>query len=112
MVHTIGKLSDGGRWALVDEYRGRSTGGCVATELETGTSTITEIDPELDTRDPGDHDRFAHYVPKGELTKAMVTGVACIALCGKKWVPSRKPEDFPVCPDCKRIYDQRAAGGR
>jgi len=28
------------------------------------------------------------------------------AICGKKWVPTRKPDDFPVCPDCKRIYDQ------
>jgi hypothetical protein len=90
----------------------RNLGSFAATEFETGTVTIIENDPRLDDGDPGDHDRFAHYVPKAELTKAMVTGVACIALCGKKWVPSRKPEDFPVCPDCKRIYDERAAAGR
>ena len=83
----------------------------MTTELETGTTSIIEsdVDPRLD--DTGDHDKFAHYVPKAEITKAMVTGVPCTALCGKKWVPSRTPEDYPVCPDCKRIYDQRAAAG-
>ena len=81
----------------------------MTTELETGTTSVVE--PEVDTRldEGGDHDRFAHYVPKAEITKAMVTGVPCIALCGKKWVPSRTPENFPVCPDCKRIYEERAA---
>ena len=83
----------------------------MSTELETGTTTTIESEPDTSLQDPGDHDRFAHYVPKSEITKAMVTGVACTALCGKKWVPSRTPEDFPVCPDCKRIYDERAAAG-
>ena len=54
--------------------------------------------------DEGDHDRFAHYVfPKSEVTRAMVTGVSCRALCGKTWVPSRAPESFPVCPTCKQV---------
>ncbi|MEO8094890.1 MAG: DUF3039 domain-containing protein, partial [Pseudolysinimonas sp.] len=26
--------------------------------------------------------------------------------CGKVWVPGRDPEKFPVCPDCKKIYDK------
>jgi hypothetical protein len=29
-----------------------------------------------------------------------------IALCGKVWVPGRDPDKFPVCPDCKKIYDK------
>jgi len=83
----------------------------MTTELEIGTTSVTE--PEADTRldEGGDHDRFAHYVPKADITKAMVTGVACTALCGKKWIPTRTPEDFPVCPDCKRIFEARAASG-
>jgi hypothetical protein len=32
-------------------------------------------------------------------------------LCGKKWVPSRDPKKFPVCPDCKRIYEGIPEGG-
>ena len=28
-----------------------------------------------------------------------------VALCGKTWVPSRDPERFPVCPECKEIWE-------
>jgi hypothetical protein len=28
-----------------------------------------------------------------------------IALCGKVWVPGRDPKKFPVCPECKEIYE-------
>ena len=55
--------------------------------------------------DEGDHERLAHYVDKSKLTEAYVLGTPVIALCGKVWVPSRNPERFPVCPECKRIHD-------
>lgn len=61
--------------------------------------------------DEGDHERFSHYVPKDKLTEAMVLGSPVIALCGKVWVPSRAPEKFPVCPDCKEIWESFGAGG-
>ncbi|MGH9137962.1 MAG: DUF3039 domain-containing protein [Acidimicrobiales bacterium] len=62
------------------------------------------VDDETRTTDgDGDHDRFAHYVPKSELTRALIEGVAVIALCGKKWVPCRDPERYPVCPTCKEV---------
>ena len=51
-------------------------------------------------------DKFAHYVRKNDITESAVTGKAVTAICGKKWVPTRLPDDFPVCPDCKRIYEQ------
>jgi hypothetical protein len=54
----------------------------------------------------GDHDRFAHYVQKEKIVESAVTGKPVRALCGKVWVPGRDPEKFPVCPDCKKIYDQ------
>lgn len=60
--------------------------------------------------DDGDHERFAHYVPKAQILESAVTGKPVVALCGKKWVPSRDPERFPVCPECKRIKAER--GGR
>jgi len=31
-----------------------------------------------------------------------------VALCGKVWVPSRDPERFPVCPECKEIWQSLA----
>lgn len=54
--------------------------------------------------DNGDHDRFAHYVDKNEITEALVQGWPVIALCGKIWVPSRNPDGYPVCPVCEEIY--------
>ncbi len=53
----------------------------------------------------GDHERFAHYVRKEKIVESAVTGKPVRALCGKKWVPSRDPEKFPICPICKEIYD-------
>ncbi len=58
----------------------------------------------------GDHERFSHYVPKEKLTEAMVMGTPVVALCGKVWVPSRDPERFPVCPECKQIWESMASG--
>ncbi|MFC0673610.1 DUF3039 domain-containing protein [Brachybacterium hainanense] len=57
------------------------------------------------TTDDGDHDRFAHYVRKDRITKAALEGTPVIALCGKVWVPGRDPKKYPVCPQCKEIYD-------
>lgn len=54
----------------------------------------------------GDHERFSHYVPKDKIVESAVTGKSVRALCGKKWTPSRDPERFPVCPDCKKVYER------
>ena len=66
--------------------------------------------------DSGDHERFSHYVPKDKLTEAMVMGTPVVALCGKVWVPSRDPQRFPVCPECKEAWehlkDDGDKGGR
>ncbi len=60
--------------------------------------------------DEGDHERFSHYVPKHKLTEAMVMGTPVIALCGKVWVPSRNPDRYPVCPECKEIWASMRGG--
>ncbi|MBN9107054.1 MAG: DUF3039 domain-containing protein [Propionibacteriaceae bacterium] len=60
--------------------------------------------------DEGDHERFSHYVPKNKLTEAMVMGTPVIALCGKVWVPSRNPDRYPVCPECKEIWESMRDG--
>lgn len=54
----------------------------------------------------GDHDRYSHYVPKDKIVESAITGKPVRALCGKKWIPGRDPEKFPVCPDCKKIYER------
>ncbi len=68
-----------------------------------GVDTLEE--ERLSPTDEGDHERFSHYVRTEKITEAMVTGKAVRALCGKKWVPSRDPEKFPICPTCKEIFD-------
>ncbi len=56
--------------------------------------------------DEGDHDRFSHVVyPKSAVMEAMISGVPCTALCGKRWVPSRDPKRYPICPTCKEIVE-------
>lgn len=80
-------------------------------------ASASSVDTDSDTLtrrariDEGDHDKFAHYAKKNDITEAMVTGRAVRAICGKKWVPTRSPDDFPVCPDCKKIYDQLKPSG-
>jgi hypothetical protein len=70
-------------------------------ESEGDTDLLTK--PELKI-DDGDHDRFSHYVKKEKILESAVSGKAVRALCGKKWIPSRDPEKFPICPICKEIY--------
>ena len=38
------------------------------------------------------------------IVESAVTGKAVKALCGKKWIPSRDPEKYPICPTCKEIH--------
>ena len=61
---------------------------------------------EGELTEDGDHDRFAHYVKKEKILESATTGKPVRALCGKKWVPGRDPDRFPVCPDCKAIYER------
>ncbi|HZM74631.1 MAG TPA: DUF3039 domain-containing protein [Candidatus Limnocylindrales bacterium] len=69
-----------------------------------GTSTV--VQERVDYRlDEGDHERMSHYADKDKLMEAMVNGTPVVALCGKVWVPSRDPSRFPICPECKEIYD-------
>lgn len=56
--------------------------------------------------DPGDHERFSHYVRKEKILESAMTGLPVKALCGKMWTPGRDPEKFPVCPECKDAYEK------
>ena len=71
-----------------------------------GTSTsILEREETTEQVEPGDHERFAHYVRKNKIMDSALSGKPVIALCGKIWVPGRDPNKFPVCPLCKEIYE-------
>ena len=82
-----------------------------APEAPSEPSTQTAVLEREDTRtdhqlsEPGDHERFAHYVRKEKIMESALSGDPVVALCGKVWVPGRDPNRFPVCPTCKEIYE-------
>ena len=53
--------------------------------------------------DDGDHDRFAHYVRKADITRATIEGTPVLAICGKVWIPSRDPSKYAICKTCAEI---------
>jgi hypothetical protein len=76
----------------------------VTTPVAPHSETLTE--ERTDYRlEEGDHERFSHYAEKDKIMEAMVNGTPVRALCGKVWVPSRDPQRFPICPECKEIYE-------
>ena len=79
---------------------------------QTSGTAVLEREYLEQTMEPGDHERFAHYVRKEKILESAVTGDPVIALCGKVWVPGRDPKKFPVCPMCKEIYEGLAPGGK
>ena len=77
-----------------------------------GTDVLedTRLDRPTQPTDDGAHERLSHYVPKDTLMEAMVNGTPVVALCGKVWIPSRDPQKFPVCPECKEIWETMSDG--
>jgi hypothetical protein len=79
----------------------------LASMMSGDTVTDERTDEKVSpvTTDGGDHERFAHYVKKKAILPSAIEGTPLEALCGKKWVPTRDPQKFPVCPECKEIYE-------
>lgn len=75
------------------------------------TTAVLERDATLQEIEPGDHERFSHYVRKEQILESAMTGQPVKALCGKMWIPGRDPQKFPVCPICKEIYEGLRPGG-
>jgi hypothetical protein len=83
--------------------------GSSSEDLQSDTDLLTR--PELQD-DDGGHDRYSHYVKKEKIVESAVTGKPVRALCGKKWIPSRDPEKYPICPVCKEIYEGLPRGSK
>ncbi|KQO98165.1 DUF3039 domain-containing protein [Leifsonia sp. Leaf264] len=60
---------------------------------------------DLRVTDDGDHDTFAHYCSKTDISNSMLTGIEIKALCGKMWRPSKDFAKYPVCGTCKDIFE-------
>lgn len=72
---------------------------------DTATAVLEREQVQEQTQEPGDHERFSHYVRKEKILESALSGDPVTALCGKIWVPGRDPKKFPVCPICQEIYD-------
>lgn len=83
-------------------------------DLDTDISTDTAFDDivaneeQVQDDDTGDHERMSHYVSKEDIVRSSMTGAPVYALCGKKWTPSKNPEKYPVCPECKERWEKLA----
>lgn len=78
------------------------------TRTEGGLLVDERVEEQVEA---GDHERFAHYVQKDKIVESAVLGAPVVALCGKVWVPNRDPGKFPVCPQCKAIFEGMPTGG-
>ena len=76
----------------------------------TATTVLEREETQEQLAEPGDHERFAHYVRKEKILESALSGEPVVALCGKVWVPGRDPNKFPVCPVCKEIYESLQPG--
>ncbi|QOQ38560.1 DUF3039 domain-containing protein [Trueperella pecoris] len=74
-------------------------------------STTATLERTREAHEPGDEDRYAHYVRKDRITQSAVEGGPVVALCGKVWTPVRNPDRYPICPTCKAIYQNMGKGG-
>ncbi len=82
------------------------------TTPDTYTTAVLDRQELEQPLEPGDHERFAHYVRKEKILESALSGTPVGALCGKVWVPGRDPKKFPVCPLCKEIYEGLRPGGK
>lgn len=60
---------------------------------------------DLESEEKEDDDKFAHYAESASVTEGYVLGTPVMAICGKLFVPSRDPRNYPICPICKEIAE-------
>lgn len=80
------------------------------SDLSTLEHVDTSTTPKVQDPGDGNHDLFSHYVSKADLGAFYMASIIPTALCGKKWAPGKDPRRFPVCPDCKAVYEQMQPG--
>ena len=76
-------------------------------------STATQTLPDVETRDStaDDTPKMFHYVQKNKIAESAVMGSVVVALCGEVFPVTRSPKPgSPVCPECKRIFENLPPG--
>ena len=65
-------------------------------------------DPTIDdgTDDPSARCHIVNqHLPGNSINDAMVFGTEVVALCGHRFIPYRRAEQFPVCRKCKTLLE-------
>ncbi len=81
----------------------------------TDISTIPNLtDPELDLDEPTESHIVGPIYEDGgkvqgrtRIIEAMINGTPITALCGFVWVPTKNPDNHPLCPRCESIAKRR-----
>ena len=67
---------------------------------------MTCLDLILDDVTTTESGRVKHYIATGHavVTEAYVFGTPVVALCGAVFVPSRNPDNYPLCQACEEQW--------
>ncbi|MGD9620366.1 MAG: DUF3039 domain-containing protein [Mycolicibacterium sp.] len=75
--------------------------------MDTQTIERPDADERVDDGTGDDTPKVFHYVRKNKIAESAVMGTHVVALCGEVFPVTRSAKPgSPVCPDCKKIYDQ------
>ena len=75
--------------------------------MQTQTIERPDTDERVDDGTDDDSPKFFHYVKKNKIAESAVMGTHVVALCGEVFPVTTSPKPgSPVCPDCKKIYEQ------
>lgn len=75
--------------------------------MQTQTIERPDTDEHVDDGTDNDRPKFFHYVKKNKIAESAVMGTHVVALCGEVFPVTRSAKPgSPVCPDCKKVYEQ------
>ncbi|CAM2972830.1 DUF3039 domain-containing protein [Saccharomonospora xinjiangensis] len=78
------------------------------------TTTLPDVETRPESTDTTDDDspKMFHYVRKNKIAESAVMGTHVVALCGEVFPVTKSPKPgSPVCPECKRIFENLPPGG-
>lgn len=62
--------------------------------------------PEVRLTDGDESDDHSHIGRAADVNRGYITGEPIEALCGRRFVPHRDPEQFPLCARCAEVLGQ------
>lgn len=63
---------------------------------------MTTVEPKISDPDTSEGDpRLSHLVSHESWYRGYTLGEMITALCGHRFIPSRDPEQYPLCQKCK-----------